>query len=123
MRANKEALEWLKFNQETVPVLAGFFSKCWKPVNRVSHDELWIAGVDGVTVRHFVIDLTDEGALERALQGCHTVVHCAHATMPWTYADKKTTERFWSDNLTGASFLNSREAAQKKEPKCLFIYY
>ncbi|VDO62019.1 unnamed protein product [Heligmosomoides polygyrus] len=62
-------------------------------------------GVDGVTVRHFVIDLTDEGALERALQGCHTVVHCAHATMPWTYADKKTTERFWSDNLTATEIL------------------
>ncbi|CAJ0605798.1 unnamed protein product [Cylicocyclus nassatus] len=61
--------------------------------------------IDGVQLRHFVFDISDEGALERALQGCTAVVHCAHAQMPWKYQDKKEIEMMWSDNLTATEIL------------------
>uniref|UniRef100_A0A0K0DJP9 Epimerase domain-containing protein n=1 Tax=Angiostrongylus cantonensis TaxID=6313 RepID=A0A0K0DJP9_ANGCA len=55
---------------------------------------------DDVRVRPFVLDLVDEGALERALNGCNSVVHCAHAAMPWKYIDRKTNDDIWRDNLS-----------------------
>ncbi|KAK6048721.1 NAD dependent epimerase/dehydratase family protein, partial [Cooperia oncophora] len=66
---------------------------------------LSVAGSDGVTLRHFPIDINDEGALEQALQGCKVVVHCAHAPLPWTYSDKKTSEALWKDNLSATEVL------------------
>ncbi|KAE9418371.1 hypothetical protein Angca_004149, partial [Angiostrongylus cantonensis] len=60
---------------------------------------------DDVRVRPFVLDLVDEGALERALNGCNSVVHCAHAAMPWKYIDRKTNDDIWRDNLSATEAL------------------
>ncbi|KAK6738137.1 hypothetical protein RB195_020320 [Necator americanus] len=62
-------------------------------------------GSDAVLLKHHVIDINDEGALERALQGCAAVVHCAHAEMPWKYVDKEGTQGIWRDNLTATEIL------------------
>ncbi|WKX95191.1 hypothetical protein Q1695_012003 [Nippostrongylus brasiliensis] len=63
------------------------------------------SGADGVVLRHFVIEITEEGALERALQGCDVVIHCSHAAMSWTYPDKRTSEEIWRDNLSATETL------------------
>ncbi|VDM69835.1 unnamed protein product [Strongylus vulgaris] len=63
-----------------------------------------LLGTDSVQLRHYVFDISDEGALERALQGCTAVVHCAHAPIPWKYQNKKETEEMWRDNLTSKLF-------------------
>ncbi|KJH47884.1 NAD dependent epimerase/dehydratase family protein [Dictyocaulus viviparus] len=57
------------------------------------------------SARQYVLDLVDEGALERALNGCSAVVHCAHSTIPWTYIDQKTNDDMWRDNLTATEIL------------------
>ncbi|EYC05143.1 hypothetical protein Y032_0084g1801 [Ancylostoma ceylanicum] len=66
---------------------------------------MYVRRSDAVVLRHYETDLSDEGALERALQGCNAVVHCAHAEMCWTYMDKATTEAMWRDNLTVTEML------------------
>ncbi|VDM56745.1 unnamed protein product [Angiostrongylus costaricensis] len=63
------------------------------------------AHADDVRVRPFVLDLVDEGALERALNGCNSVVHCAHAALPWKYVDRKTSDDIWRDNLSATEAL------------------
>ncbi|KAJ1354232.1 hypothetical protein KIN20_011106 [Parelaphostrongylus tenuis] len=60
---------------------------------------------DDTRIRPFVLDIVDEGALERALKGCSAVVHCAHATMPWKYTDQKTNDDIWRDNLSATEIL------------------
>uniref|UniRef100_A0A7I4Y584 3Beta_HSD domain-containing protein n=1 Tax=Haemonchus contortus TaxID=6289 RepID=A0A7I4Y584_HAECO len=81
--------------------------KCgrYKEIRLIDRIPRTCTDVDGVVLRHFPIDLNDEGALERALQGCKAVIHCAHAQLQWTYMDKATSEAMWKDNLSATEVL------------------
>ncbi|PIO74255.1 NAD dependent epimerase/dehydratase family protein [Teladorsagia circumcincta] len=81
--------------------------KCgrYKEIRLIDRIQRSCSGSDNVTLRHFCIDINDEGALEQALHGCHAVVHCSHAPLPWTYSDKEASKAIWKDNLSATEML------------------